>query len=938
MLHKKHLIMALAMALMPGFGISQTTDDIQSSESGQEKTSADDTTELDAVTVTGSHLSRTEVETASPVVRISAEDIKAEGFSTVEDILITAAQATGNVDTEMDMTGSTPNGKFVNLRGLGPQYTLVLLNGKRMADYPQAYDFRSTAVSLSSIPVGAIDRIEILSGGASAIYGSDAVAGVINIITKSDYNDHELHLRGGTTTRGGGNAYTVQFSGGKSVDDWNVTYALQYQRRMPVMAYQRGFMDTTYKNPEFRDDPSRAPASLAARLVQVDGDGTEHYLWPDAQGNLSGSLGALRHACRNLSPDYVLYRSSVDVSRVDRCGDVSYQAQRTIQNGSNQLSGLMSGRYRFSNDVQAYYTAMASRSKDTAYNTTMFNFYMPDQIYDPSLGRVYANRTVTPEEVGGQAPHKYDERSFGINLGLRGLLLDGRFDWDLSIGRSSYDMSIDRRNFITQRLNDYFLGESLGTTSDGLDIHDVRVDRLFSPMSPEDYRDISTVFTNKGKSAISNIQGIVRGDLFDMPAGTVQMATVLEAAHEKYLLSPDIRTTPDYTGDRIFNWTAVNAGGSRNRYALGAEFQVPVVSTLTANLAGRYDKYADKSDVGGAFTWQAGLEWRPVSSLLVRANYATSFRAPDLTYLFTDHSSNFYSLVDVYKCRLDGLASSSSDCRSGSSEYQDFVEGEYEGNRDLKEERGKSFTAGFVWDITDAMSLSVDYYRIELDNAVAEIDSNFLMMQDADCRIGQTESGEAVDQNSPSCEFYTGLVTRDQDPNGDHDITNYASYPINQSRMRTEGVDTSWDHRFHIDSIGDFKASLKYTIVTKLESQLFPGDEFVNERDSLQYSNFRSKVNWQLTWNRNDDWSASIYGYRWGSLPNYAKTGRVAPYIVWNAYLGKRITKNLKMGIQVNNVFDKIHPRDDTYTSYPYFGHFYSPIGRQVYGEITYDF
>lgn len=938
MLQKKNLAVALALALIPGFAVGQEANQVQPQDTQQEAVQDDDTTRLEGVTVTGSNLSRSEVETASPVVTISSDDIKAEGFTTVEDILMTAAQSTGNVDTELDMTGSTPNGKFVNLRGLGPQYTLVLLNGKRMADYPQAYDFRSTAVSLSSIPVGAIDRIEILSGGASAIYGSDAVAGVINIITKSNYDGNELHLRGGTTTRGGGQSYTLQFTGGKTEDKWNVTYAFQYQRKKPIMAFQRDFMDTTYNNPAFRDDPSKAPASEAVRLVQVEDDGTESYLWPDKNGNLVNSTNAMRYACNHTNPNYRLYRSSKDMSTVDRCGDVSYAAQRTIRNGKNQLSGLISGNYSISDETKAYYTIMASRSKDSANNTTMFNFYMPEQVYDPSLGTVYANRTVTPDEVGGQMPHKYSERAYGFNVGLQGIFMDGRFDWDVSLGRSGYNMSIDRRNFVTQRLNKYFLGESLGTNADGQEIHNVRIDRLFSPMSPEDYNDISTVFTNKGESSISNIQGMTRGELFDLPAGTVEMAIIMDAVHEKYVLTPDVRTTPDHTGERIFNWTAVNAGGSRNRYALGTEFHVPIVSSLSANLAGRYDKYADKSDVGGAFTWQAGLEWRPTSSLLLRSTYATSFRAPDLTYLYTDHSSNFYSLVDVYKCRRDGIPSTSPDCLSGSSDYQDFVEGEYEGNQDLKEERGKSFTAGFIWDVTDSMSLSMDYYRIELDNAVSEIDSNFLMMQDADCLLGKTESGEAVDQNSPSCEFYTGLVTRDTNPNGDQDITNYASYPINQSKMRTEGIDSSWNYSFHMDSIGDFRASVKYTIVKKLESQLFPGDDFVNERDNLQYSNFRSKVNWQITWNKDNNWNASVYGYRWGSLPNYAKTGRIAPYIIWNAYLGKQITKNMRMGIQVNNLFDKIHPNDNTYTSYPYFGHFYSPIGRQIYGEITYDF
>src|SRR5690625_3571857 len=368
------LLASLAMSTLV-FAASQNADELSESAATVSESSSEDRedkAELPEVSVTGSLLRSSDMENASPVSTISSEDIDAAGFKTVRDILITASQATGQVDTEMDMVGSTPNGQFVNLRGLGPQYTLVLLNGKRMADYPQAYGFRSTAVSLNSVPVAAIDRIEILSGGASAIYGSDAVAGVINIITKSDYDSHDLRLRAGTATRGGGNSYTLEFSGGKWESNWSTTYALQYQKNDPVMAYQRDFMSSTFRNPAFRDDPSRAPATTAVALVQVDDDGNETYMWPGADGNLSPSTAALNHACSSTNPGYIAYRELADDDQINRCGDPDYNAQRTISNGVDQISGMVSGSYQISPDIEAYYTATASISDDTAYNTTMY--------------------------------------------------------------------------------------------------------------------------------------------------------------------------------------------------------------------------------------------------------------------------------------------------------------------------------------------------------------------------------------------------------------------------------------------------------------------------------------------------------------------------------------------------------------------------------------
>lgn len=892
----------------------------------EEETAEEPTpTEMDTVSVTGSRIGRSEIEGPSPVTILGGEELQKQGFSTVRDALLTVSQATGQVDTDMDQAGGTPNGQFVNLRGLGPGYTLVLLNGKRVANYPQAYDFRSAAVSLGSIPTGAIERVEILSGGSSAIYGSDAVAGVINIITKSNFDGDEFRLRGGVTGEGGGDSLLAQWVGGRSGDRWTMTYALEHHNRSAIGAWQRDFMDSNRHNPAYRDDPAAAP-SVEAVYLNVTGTG---YVWPDASGNLVTSPEAAERACHGTNPGYEMFH----LNGVDRCGDYAYDSRYSIQNEINQYSGLLSVEYDITPSTQVYANALATKSDNRGYNKHGFHFYSsPTYVYDQTLGEVTLRRRFTPEEFGHrQEPVRYNDRSYSINAGLKGFL-DSGFDWDFGLSHSSYETEIKRRFFVTDRLRDYFLGELSGYTSDGLEIRDVQVDRLFSPLPLDAYEDISTVFVNRGESEVTGAQFVLTGDLFDLPAGTVQMATVVEAVREKFLLLPDERTRPDHDGDRIFNWTAVVAGGERDRYALGVEFSVPLLSTLSANVAGRYDRYDDVSDVGGALTWQAGLEWRPLDSLLLRSTYATSFRAPEMTYLFSSLSSNFYWLTDIYNCRLDGLAPSAPECTSGSGDYYTQVQGTYSGNSALEEEKGNSLTVGMVWDIAEATSLSVDYYRIELENSVSEIDRIFLMGQEADCRLGSTVSGEAVDINSPSCQFYTGLVER----NDAGDVTSYSSYPINQSMSRTEGVDVGLRQGFDLGSWGRIDTRFGYTIVVGLESQLFPGDEWINERDNLQYRNFRSKANWQGTWSR-DAWQATVYGYRWGSLPNYATTDRIGPHIIWNAGVSRQITPNATLRFSVNNLFNRFHPRDDTFTSYPYFHSAYSPVGREMFFEVIYE-
>lgn len=461
----------------------------------------------------------------------------------------------------------------------------------------------------------------------------------------------------------------------------------------------------------------------------------------------------------------------------------------------------------------------------------------------------------------------------------------------------------------------------------------MNVDRLLNPLSPEDVAAFSDNFSNTSSSQASQATFGVSGDLFELPAGPLAMAGVLEAAQQKYDVSPDARMAQDYTGTGgPLGRTATGGGGDRNRYAVGLEFSIPIVSTLKANLAGRYDKYDDASSVDGAATWMAGLEYRPFESLLLRGSHATSFRAPDMHYIFAEPSGFFLNgALDEYRCRRDGLDPlSNTDCGSG-TDYTYSIQGDRQGNRNLKEETGKSTTVGFVWDVMDQMSLSVDYYNIELKGAVKDISFGYLMRNEADCRLGQTRDGQPVDGTSAACDYFRSLVGRDGiNPTTGEDeyVIDYHSVPFNQANQKTSGLDVAWKYKIDTDRWGDFDLGLNWTHVLKLEDQEFPGSGTRNVRDHKQFFNFRSRINWTASWER-DDWATTVYGYRWGSLPNWAETGRIGSYVVWNANIQKKVTNKATIGLFVNNVFDEMSPKDDTYNTYPFFFYNYSPIGRE---------
>lgn len=868
---------------------------------------------LDRVTVTGSHIKRVQVEGPAPVLVVSAADIEAQGATTVYEALETLTQFTGGVQNEMNTSGFTPNASVLNMRGLGPNYNLILLNGHRLADYPQPYNSKSSAVDLNTLPAAAIERIELLSSGASSIYGSDAVSGVINIITRTGIDSDRWSLRGGTTTMGGGDNVTAQWTGGKSSDKASLSYAFEYYAREMINGYDRDFMDSV------RDSPDDSAVPSSGVWLRTGSGAYSGYIWPDG----------IDADCGNFS-DFEVYSNS---SGNRYCGYFGRQATASIQNERNRFSSYLYGTYDFDNGLQAYAQLLASYSRDKSEGSAQY--WASGYYYDENAGASRRVQRYFSRSESGPQPSEFKSFSWNLSSGLRGHAFDDRFDWDFNLNHSYYKVDRTRTRLSTNAVTAYFLGEALGTRSNGYTIYAPDYERLFSEMDAETFASLNTTVRYNAESEATTGSLIFSGDLFELPAGPVGMAIVAEAGRQSYDVNPDERITPSYTGtDLVYNLTATGGSGDRDHYATGIEFSLPLTARLNASVSGRYDYYDDISSVGGAFTWATGLEYRPTGSLLLRGNYATSFRAPDLHYLHADLSGSYIDVTDQFACRQTGIDPSSNACTSSAASY--YVEDVYstrEGNADLTEETGRSWGVGAVWDIADGMSASLDYYDIRLNDAVADISTRYLLRQEAACRAGSTWQGTAVDIGSASCQAWLGMVQRDE--NGE--IESIVRTPYNQSMMRTSGLDANWKYGFDIGSWGRLDLKAGYTHVLKMEVQEFPGDEITNTRDDPAYYNFRSRSNWQARWSRHG-WSATLYGYRYGSLPSYDGTTRIAPYLVWNASLSRRITDNATLALYVNNMFNNLHPQDDSYTEYPYFYRAYSAVGRTVAAQFSYRF
>ncbi|MGO1072853.1 TonB-dependent receptor plug domain-containing protein [Lysobacter sp. CA199] len=914
-------------------------------------------TDIDKVTVTGSRIKRAEIEGPAPVFTITAAQIEKEGFNTVYDALTTLTEAMGTVESDIAWGQHTVNASPLNLRNMGPGRSLLLINGRRVVDYPLPYQGKSNFANYNNIPTAIVERIEVLASGASAIYGSDAVAGVINVILKKEYQGDQVKIRGGTSTRGGRDAIDLSWAGGRSGDNWSVTYALQYFKREAMPAGERPFMDSEFDAPPLSLNPQdRKVGILPSVGIRMFNAGTGQRLMPPPG------------ACDQYDGEFFLqnrrtYNRNTDtISNTGwQCGQTATFQHWTLRNGSEDRSGYLYGNYDFANGMKGW-ASLGVWSSRGSNMTFMPGWNSNGTYHDVGLNAdLDLVKSFSPREIGGaQSGYTHsDELSWDAAVGLSGKFGE-RFDWDFSIGRAEYTVDEKFPAILRAEADRYFLGPNRD-----------RVDqsRFWNPISPQDYASISTRGKNRAESWLTSANFIVSGDLFEGWAGPIGFAGQLEAAKQGYSLAPDPNTIGD---NRLYDQTAnLDLGsGSRNHYAVGVEFKIPLLKSLTASVAGRYDKY-DAVSGDAASTYNAGLEWRPFSNLLVRGTYATSFRAPDMHFVYATPSTSVADQTDYLNCLRAGQQGN---CNWDAGFKSEDVDIARQGTPDLKYETGNSWTVGFVWDIADGLSVSTDYWRIELEDEIDDVGANDVLLDEAYCLTGKTPSGEPriSPPSSDRCRLQLGRVTRGPDPDGAGplvgQVTDIRTGPINRAARNVEGLDASLKYRFTTQRWGDFSVGLNYTNLLKLETQTDESAEMEDKRTDEPRSKFRGSVNWQR-----NKWNATVYADRVGSVPSvrfrgcrgfadgYApgsddctdtdpasptfgqKTekywGRVGPAITWNMSAGYRIADNAKVNVYVSNIFDEVNEDKDPYKKDFAFiaDRIFSPVGREIAIEYVLD-
>ncbi|QNR97785.1 TonB-dependent receptor [Stenotrophomonas sp. 169] len=848
------LVAALAAALAAPLPAAADTS-ADTSASGDAST-------LAAVRVTGSNIKRTDTETANPVQVIGREQLEATGKASVADVLRSISANTGNAANETSNSGWASGSAGIGLRGLSQKNTLVLLNGRRLANYGfPANGLSDTFVNLNALPLVAVERIEVLKDGASAVYGSDAVAGVVNIITRQNYQGAEIGGSVGTADQGGLDETKLKFVGGLGDlerDGYNILFSLE--------AYNRDRLDQDERD-------------LTQSGIYSDKSGGRWNGWSakGARYLINGASVPMLDANGQCPDGTTLVASApIDGLAGNTCG-FNQAPFTTLIPSTKRWQAYANGTFRVSDNVEAFGEVLYSEVKGVSWfgsspfftlESGRFALNADTGLAEPVSSSLPANNPYNP--YGRAVPIEYTffnlggtvktnrSQSYRGLVGLRGS--SERWDWEVAAfgARSS-----ERETVSGGFANRWALADALATGSYNL------LDPSATPQSVLDGINIATL-----RPAESKLQGIdakVSGTLGRTWAGDIGFASGLEWRREKldsnnpWQIDAGLQVRP----------AIAEVHGERTVTAAYAEAIVPLASRLELSVAARADHY---DDFGDAFSPKLGLRWQPLDFLLVRAAASKGFRAPSLSENSDSTSISYGSVVDPRDPDLPG-----------SRQNPTFFT---VGNTDLKPERTRSYNFGVVLSPWANTNLSVDYYKIELENLVGTNNTQTLVTNDVPGAVQRDERGKIQ-----------AVYNRYQ----------------NLSDLKTSGIDVELRQRVPTDRFGTLNLSSAYTHVRDYRRPTVIGGPLVDYAGSnLGATLPKNKATTSLDWAYGDVRTALTWYYTSGydqkaSTTAQAVQDRVDSYSQFDLYVGYTGFEQLTLYAKIQNLGDEAPPYDASF-------------------------
>ncbi|PKM17280.1 MAG: TonB-dependent receptor [Gammaproteobacteria bacterium HGW-Gammaproteobacteria-15] len=644
----------------------------------QQTTSEAEARQVERIEVTGSRIKRNDLEGAAPIDIISRDEIAKSGFSNLQQLLErTPVAGTGTFSTRGNNQDSTANGgAAISLRGFGSDATLVLINGRRVAVSAFAENIANSFVDINSIPVAAIERIEILKDGASAVYGSDAVAGVVNIILRKDFDGAELSISHGGTTGPSYDETSASLVWGTQTDDANATLILDYFKNTLITGAEMGRFGTANQEPYGGQD-LRSSRGFPGNFI-VNG---ETRIDPDCPANQTFGQTCVF--------DYGPF------------GMVIPAAER--------IGAIFQGSQKFTDNLEGYLelSVQHNRSQASGAATPLdgdAGLVVPASHPNNPFGAdAFINRFRTVD--AGPRVWDIESDSLRLVLGFRGQIKE--WDWDISAqkGRSesmqtgSKSQGWVRTDFLQEQINLGNYNPFGGTFN-----------------SPEVIDAITTSLVRRGESHITAYDASISGEAFQLGNQTIMLAAGVEYREEDAFDQPD----DQFQRGLIFGTESVSAQAARDQYAAYLELLIPIDDALEFTIAGRYDHY---SDFGSTTNPQLTMKWRPLDNFTVRASFGRGFRAPSLAQIGLGPSQESVFFTDSYRCPVPDAGNAA----CAPTDYTIV----FVGAEGLQPEKSETFNVGFVWQINDEFDITADIWSITQDN---KIDKNeYENVYEAEC-------------------------------------------------------------------------------------------------------------------------------------------------------------------------------------------------------------
>ena len=861
------------------------------------------------VEVTGSNIKRIEGEGALPVQVIGREEIQQSGVTNAMEImnLISANNSAGNVTLGNVIGSKTFCNQTASLRGLGGSSTLVLVNGKRLGTFAGGIS-GAEGVNLAAIPFSAIERVEVLKDGASAVYGSDAIGGVINFIMRQDFTGVDATAWYGAPTRsGGGEQYNVSATlgyGDLTKDKYNAFLSVNYQEQKPLNQADRNFSKTNF----------------------IPDEGVNTTSGQTFPGFIStGGIG---------NPGFPNCAPSIVVGTRCRFDPAAYPGTEGLPD-TKQLNLFGSARYQINADWQAYLTGLYSK-QDTRFIiqpvplsdqiTTTATPSGASPILLPPTSPFYPHGLAAAAGVDGQP---LNVRYRCVECGLRDNE-DVNEAWQIVTGvkGSAWNWDWDGTFNYSQNTNKEQPNGGFFRYTTILPFLNSGVVNLFGPNSDAVKQQFAALqFTDEtfhGKLYGYGIDLKGSSDIYQMPAGPLSLALGVQAGKETLNQNPNpLLATGDVTG---YGGNLSVIDHSRTAWAVFGEVNIPIVKTLEANVAVRFDHY---SDFGSTTNPKVSLRWQPTSSLLLRGSWGTGFLAPSLYQLWNPATPGLSQAgqSDPLRCPdPNGPGNENNpDCNT-----QYTVT--FGGNPALQPETANQTTVGGVWEPWNGVSIGADYFYLDLKNLV----SNGVPI--------------ASILDPATYNTYSNLVTRAATCDGGQPcpITAIDQRFVNLGRVKIQGIDIDARLTSPSTDLGRFRAVVTGTYYISYEVEQPNGSFAGFVSNAFQAPATGITPRWKsyaaLTWDRGpwtatlgNNYQSSYIDVHTDNNDNLRRVGSLSTWDLQGSYTG---FKNFTLTLGVKNLLDTNPPftnSDLTFQS-GYDPSYYDPRARFVYGSIRYAF